>query len=83
MDYDSDLLREVLKNKIIEPVITERKSRKEKITYDKDIYRERYNVENRHCTFKQYRSISSRFDKLAVNFLSTIYMVAIVAWAKL
>jgi transposase len=83
MGYDSDLLRKILRKKLVEPVIPGRKSRKKEIKYDKDIYRERHAVENRHCVFKQFRCISSRFDKLSVNFLSTIYLAAIVAWAKL
>jgi transposase len=81
--YDDDLLRRALKAKGIEAVIPGRRHRKEKIEYDRELYKERYHVENRNCSFKQYRGIASRFDKLAINFLSTIYLNAIVAWAKL
>jgi transposase len=83
MGYDSDLLREALRSKGICPVIPGRSLRKEKIEYNKDIYRERHSVENRHCTLKQFRGIASRFDKLSTNFLSNIYLACIVSWAKL
>ena len=32
------------------------------------------------CRLKDYRRIATRYDKLAANFLSAIYLAAAVTW---
>ena len=54
--------------------------RKDKRWYDKHIYQARHLVENFFARLKQYRSIATRYDKLARNFLSGIYLASTIIW---
>jgi transposase len=80
--YDSDLFRKCLSQINRTPVIPGRKSRKIAIEYNKEIYRERYVVGNTFCRLKQFRSIATRYEKLAKNFLSMVYMACSLCWLK-
>ena len=48
--------------------------------YDQYLYQARHLIENFFAKLKQYRAIATRYDKTAVNFLGTIYLVASVIW---
>ena len=54
--------------------------RKEKRWYDKHIYQARHLIENFFAKLKQYRAIATRYDKLARNFLSGIYLASTIIW---
>lgn len=81
--YDSDLFRKSLISLGKIPTIPGRKNRREKIEYDKEKYRERHVVENLFCKLKQFRSIATRFEKHAVNYLNMVILGCIVIWMKL
>ncbi len=61
-------------------VIPPRSNRNNPSTYDKDIYKDRYLIENFFAKLKQYRAIATRYDKTAQNFLGAIYLAACVVW---
>ena len=44
------------------------------------LYRERNLVERFFCKIKQYRAISTRYDKLANTFLAAVAMVCVLIW---
>ncbi|MCP5775459.1 transposase, partial [Klebsiella pneumoniae] len=44
------------------------------------IYKARHLIENFFAKLKQYRGIATRYDKLAQNFLSAIYLASIMIW---
>jgi transposase len=44
------------------------------------LYKGRDAVERMFCRLKDYRRIATRYDKLAGNFLSAIYLAAAVKW---
>lgn len=44
--------------------------------YDKHLYKARHLIENFFAKLKQYRAITTRYDKLAQNFLSAIYLAS-------
>lgn len=48
--------------------------------YDQDLYKARHLIENFFAKLKQYRSIATRYDKLAQNFLSAIYLTSTIIW---
>lgn len=48
--------------------------------YDQHLYKERHLIENFFAKLKQYRGIATRYDKLAQNFLSAIYLASIMIW---
>ncbi len=61
-------------------VIPQKKNRKKFRSYDKWAYKARYLIENFFAKLKQYRAIATRYDKLAQNFLSGIYLAAAITW---
>ena len=42
--------------------------------YDRHLYKARHLIENFFAKLKQYRAIATRYDKLAQNFLSAIFL---------
>ena len=48
--------------------------------YDRHLYKERHLIENFFAKLKQYRAIATRYDKLAQNFLSAIYLASTIIW---
>jgi len=48
--------------------------------YDRDLYKARHLIENFFAKLKQYRCIATRYDKLAQNFLSAIYLASTIIW---
>jgi transposase len=48
--------------------------------YDQHLYKARHLIENFFAKFKQYQGITKRYDKLAQNFLSAIYLASIMMW---
>lgn len=50
------------------------------VSYDRELYRNRNVVERGFNTFKQWRGLASRYDKLAVNYRGGAVLRAIVIW---
>lgn len=48
--------------------------------YDRHLYKARHLIENFFAKLKQYRGIATRYDKLAINFLSAIYLASSIIW---
>ncbi|MDH1699660.1 IS5 family transposase [Acinetobacter johnsonii] len=48
--------------------------------YVQHLYKARHLIENFFTNLKQYRGIVTRYDKLAQNFLSAIYLASIMIW---
>ena len=46
--------------------------------YDRHLYKARHLIENFFAKLKQYRAIATRYDKLAQNFLSAIYLASTI-----
>ena len=63
--YDADTLRRGVRQSGAVPVIPGRSTRKRRIVYDKSRYRERHLIENAFCRLKDFRSVATRYDKLA------------------
>jgi transposase len=78
--YDADALRRSLRQARAVPVIPGRITRKKKIAYDRDRYRDRHLVENAFCRLKDFRRVATRYDKLAANFLSAVALAALLAF---
>jgi transposase len=73
--YDADALITALEERGITPVIPPKANRKEPRKTDFALYRERNLVERFFCNLKQYRAISTRYDKLASTFLAAVALV--------
>ena len=76
--YDADWFRDGLLDKGITPCIPPKKNRKRQIPYDKSLYKQRHKVENMFGKLKDWRRISTRYDRCAHTFFSAICIAAIV-----
>jgi transposase len=78
--YDADGLRRDLRAGGATPVIPGRRSRQRPVRYDAQRYRERWRIEATVCRLKDFRRVATRYDKLAVNFLSAVTLATLVAF---
>jgi putative transposase len=76
--YDADWFRDGLLDKGITPCIPPKKNRKRLIEYNKTLYKQRHKVENMFGKLKDWRRISTRYDRCAHTFFSAICIAAIV-----
>lgn len=70
--YDSDKLREALRERGIAPCIPGRSNRKEPVEYDKELYKQRNLVERLFGRLKDWRRVATRYDRCAHTFFSAI-----------
>ena len=61
-------------------VIPPRANRLAPREFDRELYKERYLIENFFCKLKQFRAIATRYDKTARNFLAAIHLAAATIW---
>lgn len=91
--YSSRAIRESLRGRGIQAVIPQpsdqighrkrrgrRGGRPPKL--DKEIYKRRNVVERSFNTFKQWRAIATRYDKLAITYRGGVVLRAITIWLK-
>ena len=78
--YDADSLRRTLRQAGAVPVIPGRITRKRKVAYDRNRYRDRHLIENAFCRLKDFRRVATRYDKLADNFLSAVALAALLTF---
>jgi len=66
------------------PVIPRKSnSKKPNPEFDSHLYRLRHLVENLFARLKHFRSIATRFEKLARNFKAMTYLACTFIWLKL
>ena len=75
--YDSDSNRSAIREQGAEPCIPGKKNRKEKVEYDRHLYKERNVVERFFARIKQYRRVATRYDKLARNYLGFVWVASL------
>jgi transposase len=75
--YDTNKIRDFLKNNGIHAEIPNKRNRKIAFRFDKTIYKWRYRVECLFQKLKENRRICMRFDKLDVTFLGFIALAFI------
>ena len=80
--YDSRQFRESIIGNRTTPVIPPRSNRRELLSYDEYLYRERHLVECFIGKIKHYRHIFSRFDKLANRYLGFLHFVGALIWLR-
>ncbi len=76
--YDSDAFRAALIEREITPCIPPRAKRRSPATYCKALYKQRHKVENMFAKLKDWRRISTRYDRCAHTFFSAICIAATV-----
>ena len=78
--YDSNWFRAALIHRGITPCIPPRKNRKVQIDYDKQLYKQRHNIENVFGRIKDWRRVATRYDRCAHTFMSAISIAATVCY---
>lgn len=78
--YDSNALREFLQQSGTLPVIPNNPTRKNLHPFDKTDYRQRNLIERMFSRLKDFRRITTCYDKLAQNFAAAVALAAIVTW---
>ena len=82
--YDSETLREQIKNKSAKANIPKKSNTRSSNDHmDWYLYKIRHLVENAFCRLKQFRGIATRFDKLKRNFRSAVALACIYLWLPL
>jgi transposase len=75
--YDSNKIRDFLKNNGIHAEIPNKKNRKTKFRFDKTVYKWRYRIECFFQQLKENRRLCMRFDKLDVTFMAFVAIAII------
>jgi transposase len=75
--YDSDAIRESLRESGVRPVIPPRLNRKTSPRWNKRLYRQRNRIERLIGHLKINRAIATRYDKLARSFLDMLHLAAL------
>ncbi len=79
--YDSEKLREQIREKSSVPVIPRKSNSKiGNADIDWGLYKYRHLVENTFARLKHFRGIATRYDKLKRNFVSTLALGCAVMW---
>jgi transposase len=76
--YDADRLRSWLIDRQIEPVIPGRAARHVVYPLNRRAYRRRNVIERLFGRLKNWKRIATRYDRLAVNYLAAIALIATV-----
>ena len=80
--YDAEAFVLKLKARNSEAIIPSRSNHKVQRQIDEHLYKERHLIENQIGKLKHFRRVFSRFDKLAKNYLSFIYLASTVVWLR-
>jgi transposase len=81
--YDSEKIRTLPRKQNIVPIIPMKSnSKRENKEFDRYLYPLSHLVENVFARLKHFRAIATRFDKLARNYQSMIYIACMLIWCK-
>jgi putative transposase len=78
--YDSNGLRQFLKERGTLPVIPNNPTRKNLQPFDPAAYRHRNLIERMFARLKDFRRIANRYDKLGRNYAAAVALAAVVTW---
>lgn len=80
--YDSDAIRQDLKDRGVEPVIPFKRNRKIQEPIDGFLYAMRNMVERCFNKLKQSRRLATRYDKTASSFLGFVLIASTRLWIR-
>jgi transposase len=82
--YDSEAIREEARQRGMNPVIPRKSnSQKPNPEFDSELYKLRHLVENLFARLKHFRSIATRYEKLARNFRALVFIACTLIWVKI
>ena len=74
--FDTDKIIEYITSKMAVAVIPPKKNRIIQRVYDKELYKNRNQIERFFDKLKQFRRIATRYDKLVSSFMALIQLAA-------
>ncbi len=80
--YDANGIRDLIEAQGAVPNIPAKSNRKWKPCFSKTLYRQRNLVERFFSKLKHFRRISTRYDKLADNFLAMVKLASMRLWLR-
>jgi len=81
--YDSEAIRDQARAAGMNPVIPRKSnSKKPNPEFDAYLYRLRHLVENLFAKLKHFRSIATRYEKLARNFKAMVFLACTLIWLR-
>jgi transposase len=80
--YDTNALRDFVKEKQAWANIPAKRNRKKSFSFSSWVYRQRNLVERFFSKIKQFRGIATRYDKDPQNFLAAVKLLATRIWIK-
>ena len=82
--YDSEVIRDKARSNGMIPIIPKRaNAKKPNPDFDRYLYKLRHLVENMFARLKHFRSIATRYEKLAPNFKSMLYLASTIIHCKM
>ena len=81
--YDTDAILDKIDKLGAEAIIPSKSNRRQPRKLRKKTYRKRHRVENVFCSIKQFRSVATRYEKLALHYAGIVAMACIILWLKI
>lgn len=81
--YDTDNVIEQTASAKMEAVIPPKKNRKNQRKYDRNIYENRYQVENRFLKMKGWRGIATRYAKTTSSYKASVQICCVFMWLNI
>jgi transposase len=78
--YDADAIRRFIESRKAVPNIPFKTNRRWKGCFSPFLYRGRNAIERMFCRLKVFRRVTTRYDKLAANFLAAVQIAALIAY---
>jgi transposase len=78
--YDSDELRNFIKQRGAKAVIPPKKNRRVQYRYDKARDKTRHHVERFFCRLKDFRCVATRYDRQPYTFRAAVLLASMLAF---
>jgi transposase len=81
--YSSQANRQAASKRRIVPMIASRSNESTEYMFDKELYKQRNVIEREIGWLKEKRSVGTRYEKLALNYLGLVVIACITQYLKL
>ena len=78
--YDTNSIRDLIAAAQMQAVIPAKSNRREHIPHDRELYKQRNQIERCFGTLKRHRRIATRFDRNDSHFAAFIYLASSLLW---
>ena len=78
--YDSNAVVAQIESQGSQAVIPPRRGRRVERSYDRELFRSRFLVEQFFARIKRCRRVATRYEKLAVTYLGMVLLACILVW---